>query len=96
MVFHARHLVRLVARSWMMVHDLELNDILMLPEHLSRVIAITREAEMAEIQEKSSQLLEELPDLDQVEINSRILQLQADILEVYRLSRHRLCDLGRH
>lgn len=96
MVFHARHLVRLVARSWMMVHDLDHHDPLLLPEHLSRVIAITGEADMAEIQEKSSRLLAELPDLGQVEINSRILNLQADILEAYRLSRHLLRDLVRH
>ena len=82
-VSHARHLVRLVARSWMMVQDLEHRDPTLLPGHLSRIMVITDEADMQPLRKVTGQLLAELSDLGQVEIHGRTMQLHADIMASY-------------
>ncbi len=95
-VSHSRHQVRLVARSWMMIQDLEYRDPTLLPEHLSRIMVITEEADMRVILKATGRLLVELPELGQVEIHRRIMQLHADIMASYHDSRRRLRAPMRH
>ena len=96
LVFHARHWVRLVARSRLMIHDLEYHDPAMLSQHLFRIRTIADEACMGDMREASGQLLAQLPDLGQVDIYRRVMQLHDDIMMAYIDSRCRTHVKRRH
>ncbi|WP_030073448.1 hypothetical protein [Halomonas alkaliantarctica] len=95
-VFHARHLVSLMARAELMIYDLNHQESTLLDIHLMRIRTIASEAGIPAIHDAVDQLIAQLPYGCPHETQRWVSKLHHTILDTYLASQHRLRSLNYH